>query len=160
CRIWSDRLSINALREDLQVTHKTVAHWLQIPDRLYARLSAVAVRRAAHPGGQEGAEALPLGLERRGAGTPLREPRGRAPPEVGPLPAGRQRGVTSSSGTSAIRTGEKSTSRSWSAASLSCSCCKWSDAEVDRPPQPQRAVSQVRSVADFGDRYEGLRHAG
>lgn len=29
-------LSINALREDLQVTHKTVAHWLQILERLYA----------------------------------------------------------------------------------------------------------------------------
>ncbi len=29
-------LSINALREDLQVTHKTAAHWLHILDRLYA----------------------------------------------------------------------------------------------------------------------------
>src|SRR3990172_7016057 len=29
-------LSINALREDLQLTHKTVAHWLQILERLYA----------------------------------------------------------------------------------------------------------------------------
>lgn len=29
-------LSINALREDLQLTHKTVANWLQILERLYA----------------------------------------------------------------------------------------------------------------------------
>jgi uncharacterized protein len=29
-------LSINALREDLQVTHKSVAHWLQILERLYS----------------------------------------------------------------------------------------------------------------------------
>ena len=29
-------LSINALREDLQVSHKTVANWLQILERLYA----------------------------------------------------------------------------------------------------------------------------
>ncbi|MBI3048680.1 MAG: ATP-binding protein [Acidobacteria bacterium] len=29
-------LSINALREDLQVAHKTVVHWLQILERLYA----------------------------------------------------------------------------------------------------------------------------
>jgi predicted AAA+ superfamily ATPase len=29
-------LSINALREDLQLGHKTVAHWLDILDRLYA----------------------------------------------------------------------------------------------------------------------------
>lgn len=29
-------LSINALREDLQVSHKTVAHWLEILERFYA----------------------------------------------------------------------------------------------------------------------------
>ena len=29
-------LSINAVREDLQVSHKTAAHWLQILERLYA----------------------------------------------------------------------------------------------------------------------------
>lgn len=29
-------LSINALREDLRVSHKTVAHWLEILERLYA----------------------------------------------------------------------------------------------------------------------------
>ncbi|MFT3741709.1 MAG: ATP-binding protein [Gammaproteobacteria bacterium] len=29
-------LSINALREDLQVSHKTVSHWIQILERLYA----------------------------------------------------------------------------------------------------------------------------
>jgi uncharacterized protein len=29
-------LSVNALREDLQVSHKTVAHWLDILERLYA----------------------------------------------------------------------------------------------------------------------------
>jgi len=29
-------LSLNAIREDLQVAHKTVAHWLQILERLYA----------------------------------------------------------------------------------------------------------------------------
>lgn len=29
-------LSINALREDLQVSHKTVAHWLEIFERVYA----------------------------------------------------------------------------------------------------------------------------
>ena len=40
-------LSINALREGLQVTHKTVAHWLQILDRLYAifRLSPFGAPR-------------------------------------------------------------------------------------------------------------------
>ena len=40
-------LSINALREDLQVTHKTVAHWLQILERLYAifRLSPFGAPR-------------------------------------------------------------------------------------------------------------------
>lgn len=38
-------LSINALREDLQVSHKTVVHWLQILERLYAifRLSPFGV---------------------------------------------------------------------------------------------------------------------
>jgi hypothetical protein len=29
-------LSINALREDLQVSHKTVSHWLSVLERLYA----------------------------------------------------------------------------------------------------------------------------
>ena len=29
-------LSINAVREDLQVSHKTVANWLRIFERLYA----------------------------------------------------------------------------------------------------------------------------
>lgn len=29
-------LSLNALREDIQVSHKTVAHWLEILERLYA----------------------------------------------------------------------------------------------------------------------------
>lgn len=40
-------LSINALREDLQVTHKTVANWLQILERLYAiyRLSPFGAPR-------------------------------------------------------------------------------------------------------------------
>ena len=40
-------LSINAVREDLQVTHKTVAHWLQILERLYAifRLSPIGAPR-------------------------------------------------------------------------------------------------------------------
>src|SRR5438477_102103 len=40
-------LSINAVREDLQVTHKTVAHWLQILERLYAifRLSPFGAPR-------------------------------------------------------------------------------------------------------------------
>jgi len=40
-------LSINALREDLQVTHKSVAHWLQILERLYAvfRLSPFGAPR-------------------------------------------------------------------------------------------------------------------
>src|SRR5713226_8615794 len=40
-------LSINALREDLQLTHKTVAHWLQILERLYAifRLSPFGAPR-------------------------------------------------------------------------------------------------------------------
>lgn len=40
-------LSINALRKDLQVTHKTVAHWLQILERLYAifRLSPFGAPR-------------------------------------------------------------------------------------------------------------------
>ncbi len=40
-------LSINALREDLQVSHKTVAHWLQILERLYeiARLSPFGAPR-------------------------------------------------------------------------------------------------------------------
>ena len=40
-------LSINALREDLQVAHKTVAHWLQILERLYAiyRLSPFGAPR-------------------------------------------------------------------------------------------------------------------
>lgn len=39
-------LSINAIRENLQVSHKTVAHWLQILERLYAifRLSPFAGR--------------------------------------------------------------------------------------------------------------------
>ncbi len=40
-------LSINALREDLQLAHKTVAHWLQIFERLYAifRLSPFGAPR-------------------------------------------------------------------------------------------------------------------
>lgn len=40
-------LSINALREDLQLTHKTVANWLQILERLYAiyRLSPFGAPR-------------------------------------------------------------------------------------------------------------------
>ena len=40
-------LSINALREDLQLTHKTVAKWLQILERLYAifRLSPFGAPR-------------------------------------------------------------------------------------------------------------------
>lgn len=40
-------LSINAVREDLQVTHKTVANWLQILERLYAiyRLSPFGASR-------------------------------------------------------------------------------------------------------------------
>lgn len=40
-------LSINALREDLQVAHKTVARWLQILERLYAifRLSPFGAPR-------------------------------------------------------------------------------------------------------------------
>ena len=40
-------LSVNALREDLQVSHKTVAHWLQILERLYAifRLSPFGAPR-------------------------------------------------------------------------------------------------------------------
>jgi predicted AAA+ superfamily ATPase len=40
-------LSINALREDLQVTHKSVAHWLQVLERLYAvfRLSPFGAPR-------------------------------------------------------------------------------------------------------------------
>ena len=40
-------LSINAVREDLQVTHKTVANWLQILERLYAiyRLSPFGAPR-------------------------------------------------------------------------------------------------------------------
>jgi hypothetical protein len=40
-------LSINALREDLQVTHKTVAQWLEILERLYAiyRLSPFGAPR-------------------------------------------------------------------------------------------------------------------
>jgi predicted AAA+ superfamily ATPase len=40
-------LSINALREDLQVTHKTVANWLEILERLYAiyRLSPFGAPR-------------------------------------------------------------------------------------------------------------------
>ena len=40
-------LSINALREDLQVAHKTVANWLQILERLYAifRLSPFGAPR-------------------------------------------------------------------------------------------------------------------
>jgi predicted AAA+ superfamily ATPase len=40
-------LSINALREDLQVSHKTVAHWLHILERLYAvfRLSPFGAPR-------------------------------------------------------------------------------------------------------------------
>ena len=29
-------LSLNALRQDLQVSHKTVARWVQAPERLYA----------------------------------------------------------------------------------------------------------------------------
>jgi hypothetical protein len=29
-------LSINAIREDLQVSHRTVAHWVQVLERLYA----------------------------------------------------------------------------------------------------------------------------
>ena len=40
-------LSINALREDVQVTHKTVANWLHILERLYAiyRLSPFGAPR-------------------------------------------------------------------------------------------------------------------
>ncbi len=40
-------LSLNAIREDLQVAHKTVAHWLEILDRLYAifRLSPFGAPR-------------------------------------------------------------------------------------------------------------------
>jgi predicted AAA+ superfamily ATPase len=40
-------LSVNALREDLQVAHKSVAHWLQILERLYAifRLSPFGAPR-------------------------------------------------------------------------------------------------------------------
>lgn len=40
-------LSINAVREDLQVTHKTVANWVQILERLYAiyRLSPFGAPR-------------------------------------------------------------------------------------------------------------------
>jgi predicted AAA+ superfamily ATPase len=34
-RLVGSPLSINALREDLQVSHKTVAHWLEILERLY-----------------------------------------------------------------------------------------------------------------------------
>jgi predicted AAA+ superfamily ATPase len=40
-------LSLNGLREDLQVAHKTVAHWLQVLERLYAvfRLSPFGAAR-------------------------------------------------------------------------------------------------------------------
>ena len=71
------RCPINALREDLQVSHKTVAGWLAGPRAALRDLPPAALRRAAHPGGQEGAEALPLRLV-AGAGGPaaLREPRG------------------------------------------------------------------------------------
>lgn len=77
-------LSINALREDLQVTHKSVAHWLQILERLYAIFRLSPFWGAPYPRRKEGAEALPLGLDADpGARPAVREPRGISPPQVG-----------------------------------------------------------------------------
>jgi hypothetical protein len=82
-------LSINAVREDLQVAHKTMANWLDILDRLYAIFRISPFGAAAHPGGEEGTEALPLGLDARlESGITLREPRGVASAQVGAFPAG------------------------------------------------------------------------
>ena len=68
-------LSINALREDLQVSHKTVAGWIQVLERLYAIFRLAPFGHAAHPRREEGTEALSRRLDGgAGGGVPLREP--------------------------------------------------------------------------------------
>ena len=82
-------LSINAVREDLQVSHKTVAAWLQAFERLYAIFRLPPFGAPRHPRRQEGAEALsPRLVGGAGGGGALREPRRLPPAEVGPSPAG------------------------------------------------------------------------
>ena len=71
-------LSVNALREDLQVSHKTVVGVAEGPRAALRDLPPLPVRRAADPRRQEGAEALPLRLVARAVRAgPLREPRRR-----------------------------------------------------------------------------------
>ncbi|TMA66213.1 MAG: ATP-binding protein [Deltaproteobacteria bacterium] len=81
-------LSVNNLREDLHVSHKTASGWLAILERLYA-VSASAVQRRQDPCRQEGAEALSPRLDAGSRGrSSVREPRRRASAQVGPLRAG------------------------------------------------------------------------
>ena len=84
-------LSVNALREDLQATHKIVASWLDTLDRL-SPFSGSRLRRATHLGGEAGTEARSLRLALvADLVARFRKP-GREPPaEMGPLGAGHAR---------------------------------------------------------------------
>ena len=96
--------------------------WVSVLERLYAVFRLAAVRRAAPPRREEGAEALPLRLDARPrAAARFENLVAVAPPEVGPLRAGRRRAATSSCATSATRTGARSTSSSSKGATRSSS---------------------------------------
>jgi predicted AAA+ superfamily ATPase len=57
-------LSINGLREDLQVGHATVARWLDVLERLYAIFRIAPFWRSPPAGGEERTKALSLRLDR------------------------------------------------------------------------------------------------
>ena len=127
-------LSVNALREDLQVSHKSVAAWLRVFERLYAIFPAAPVRLAPHPRGQEGAEALSSRLVARAERVgPLREPRRLPPAQVGALPAGCAGARCRAALLSRHRRAGRSTSLSWDRdRPILCVECKWNDAPLDR----------------------------
>ena len=95
-------LSLNALREDLEVSHRASTHWMDVLETMY---HVFRVRPFAGPRARaldQDAEGLPVGLEPRpGPRRPLREPRGLAPAQALPLSWRTSRGTPWSSTTCA-----------------------------------------------------------
>ena len=107
-------LSLNALREDLQVSHRTVAGWMAILERLYAvfRLPPFGAPRIRAVKKEQKHYHFDWTLV-PGRSAALREPRRLAPAQVGALPGGQRGPRPRAAGTSATETVARSTS-SWS----------------------------------------------
>ena len=126
-------LSVNALREDLQVAHNTAAGWLDAIERLVCHFPHRTVRGTAHPGRQAGAQALPLRLvSRAGGGSTVRESRGVPLAQMGALSAG-YRGARFR--VRFFRDVDGGRSTSWFSRTGDPSCwveCKLADRDIDR----------------------------